>query len=277
VAAWVFCCQSSPSGATNQLPVKRGVAGDDGRQSEDPADPFGGTLCHRTRPFRIVQHGKDLLCQVFRCTRRHHEAGHAVGDDLAAAGHTSAHGRHTGKRRLAQRAADRAQRQRQRRLRRIRPAPAVDSADDLHVRQAARRQRHQQPRLGVAGLSDIRAHAREEPGERPDCGKVGQWVHKPLECEGVEFDAGLHEWRRIAPAGGADPKPVLTQEKHERNAEIVVLASDIEHMWRRQRSLLVRKIRQPHFTSFGSAAVSWSKDHCFDMPLEDHLADETFS
>jgi hypothetical protein len=87
----------------------------------------------------------------------------------------------------------------------------------------------------------------------------------------------MFESRGMESPGRADPKPVLPQEKHERNAEVVVLASNIQHVWHRQISLLLRNIRQHDVATIGPAAVLWSRKGLVWIRLPYHNGCGTFS
>src|SRR6185437_2045067 len=127
-----------------------------------------------------------------------------------------------------QRAIHGSQSQGCRRLRGIEPAPAVDVANHVQTRKMAPRERDQKVWFRIASLSEVWPHFREERREISDRDEVGQGANKPLEREPMKIQAGPSERRRVAAARRRDSKAAFAQEKHKRNAQIVVFAPDIK-------------------------------------------------
>src|SRR5262245_34864485 len=100
-------------------------------------------------------------------------------------------------------------------------------------------QGEEQTWFGVEALRQIRADVTEDRRECPQCHQIRKGIHETVEVEGTKINVNLTERGAIAAARCCHSKPTIPYCKHEGNSEMMILTSNVKHMWGHLGVLLV--------------------------------------
>src|SRR3954452_4233156 len=104
---------------------------------------------------------------------------------------------------------------------------------------STRCQRKKEAWLGIVPLSQVGADLTQDLRESLQGGPVRTWGDEPIKMKGPKRHASALERSSIAAPRRNHLEPALLHCPHERNSQMVVLATDVEHTRNHDSALLL--------------------------------------